>query len=368
MIHDALVIGGGVMGAGTALHLARAGMKVLLLDRKGLGSGASGVNAGVISLQIEQAALLPYALRGREHWAAAQRLLGVDVRYRQSGGVILAFTPEEAAILEARMAERRAAGVPLEIIPAARARELEPAIGPRAVLALHCALDGHADSTVTGRAWRAALLAAGVTLGEEDRVVAIERGRDFAVLATSGTMHRARRLVLAAGAWTQPLARMLGVDLPIAVRVDTVSVTERMPRLLGRVIGHASGLLTLKQADNGSLLIGGGRPGRGDATRDETALVPQNLVADLRLAATALPALRGARLLGSWHGFEAHAPDHLPLAGPLPGVPDAWVLACVCGGYTIGPCISELLATRILGGEPELPLFNPGRFGKAPAV
>lgn len=368
MTYDALVIGGGVMGAGTALHLARGGMKVLLLDRKGLGTGASGVNAGTLSLQIKRAVLVPYALRGRERWAEAHRLLGVDVSYHQTGGLTLAFTPEEAGILEARMAERKAAGVPLEIISAEKARAMEPAIGPRALLASHCAIDGYADSTATGRAYRAALLAAGVTLREGERVAAIEKGLEFNVLTSAGAMLRGQRLVLAAGAWTPRLGQMLGVTLPVIVRVNTVSVTERMPRVIGRTIGHATGLLTLKQSDNGTMLIGGGWQGTGEPERGETALIPGNLVTNLRLAATAIPALRESRVVRSWNGFEAHVPDYLPLAGPVPGVKDAWVLACVRGGYTIGPYISELLATQILGGIPELPLFNPGRFNEAMAA
>jgi glycine/D-amino acid oxidase-like deaminating enzyme len=367
--YDALVIGGGVMGAGTALVLARGGMRVMVMDRKGLGTGASGVNAGTLSLQIKRAALVPYALQGRERWAQAQRLLGVDVNYHMTGGLTLAFTAAEAAILEARMAERRAAGVPIEIITAERARLLEPAIGPQALLASYCAIDGYADSTATGRAYRAALLAAGVTIHEGDGVAGLERsGSGFTLRTERGATFSGRRLVLAAGAWTQRLARLLGVELPIVVRFNTVSVTERMMRVAKMTIGHATGLLTLKQSDNGTMLIGGGWQGQGDPERGESAILPDNLLTNLRLAATAVPALRRSRVVRSWIGYEAHVPDFLPLAGAMPGVPGAWLLACVRGGYTIGPYISELLATRILGGEPDLPLFDPGRFNSAAAA
>jgi glycine/D-amino acid oxidase-like deaminating enzyme len=366
---DALVVGGGVMGAGTALGLARGGMRVMLLDRKGLGTGASGVNAGTLSLQIKRAALVPYALQGRERWAQAHRLLGVDVNYHMTGGLTLAFTAAEAAILEARMAERRTAGVPIEIISADRARALEPAIGPQAQLASYCAIDGYADSTATGRAYRAALLAAGVTIHEGDGVAGLERsGPGFTLRTERGARFTGHRLVLAAGAWTQRLARLLGVELPIVVRFNMVSVTERMARVAKMTIGHATGLLTLKQSDNGTMLIGGGWQGQGDPERGESAILPENLLTNLRLAATAVPALRRSRVVRSWIGYEAHVPDFLPLAGAMPGVPGAWVLACVRGGYTIGPYISELLATRILGGEPELPLFSPGRFNSATAA
>jgi glycine/D-amino acid oxidase-like deaminating enzyme len=237
------------------------------------------------------------------------------------------------------------------------------------LLASYCPIDGYADSTATGRAYRAALVAAGVTLHEGDGVAALDRkGAGFVLRTESGAAFEGRRLVLAAGAWTQRLARMLGVELPIVVRFNMVSVTERIRRLARMTIGHATGLLTLKQSDNGTMLIGGGWQGRGDPERGESAILPDNLLLNLRLAATAVPALRNTRIVRSWIGYEAHVPDFLPLAGALPGVPDAWLLACVRGGYTIGPYISELLATRILGGEPELPLFDPGRFNSIAAA
>jgi glycine/D-amino acid oxidase-like deaminating enzyme len=54
-------------------------------------------------------------------------------------------------------------------------------------------------------------------------------------------------------------------------------------------------------------------------------------------------------------------PDFYPLAGALPGVPGAFVLACVRGGYTIGPYIGRLMGDLILDREPEMPLFDPAR-------
>jgi glycine/D-amino acid oxidase-like deaminating enzyme len=78
-----------------------------------------------------------------------------------------------------------------------------------------------------------------------------------------------------------------------------------------------------------------------------------------------VPALAHARVLRSWTGFEAYVDDYWPLAGALPGVPGAYVLACVRGGYTIGPCIGPLVADAILGREPALPLFDPARVMRA---
>ena len=85
---DAAVIGGGAMGCTTALHLARGGMRVSLLERRGLCMEASGVNAGTLTLQTKQVALVPYALRGYQLWRTASEWFGMDVGVRPKGGLI----------------------------------------------------------------------------------------------------------------------------------------------------------------------------------------------------------------------------------------------------------------------------------------
>src|SRR5262249_53788020 len=159
---------------------------------------------------------------------------------------------------------------------------------------------------------RTALVNAGVSVIEGEPVERIDRGADFAVATPRRTV-RGRRLVLAGGAWLRPLAKLMGVDFPITVRVNTVSVTARMPVAIRAIVGHALGLLTLKQAENGTMLIGGGWQGRGSPEQGWSAVDPDNLVGNLRLAQYAVPALAGAQIVRTWLGFEAHLPDMMPL-------------------------------------------------------
>ena len=355
---DLIVIGAGIMGATAALRAAQGGMRVVVVERDAAGSGASGVNAGTLSLQIKRVRLMPYALRGYEWWKQA----GDDVGFKRTGGYTLAFTAAEHALLEERMTLKRDAGAPIELVSPAEARAREPALCDRVVGASYCAADGYADSTRTGAYLRVLLRAAGVELREHAPVHAIDAGdRGFRVTASDRPIE-ARRVLIACGAWTASVAAMLGVTLPIGVRVNTVSVTEPCPPRLHAAIGHATGLLTLKQKSNGTFLIGGGWQGRGSPETGRGEVSGDTLLQNLRLARFAVPALAHTRVIRSWTGFEAFVPDYYPLAGALPGVSNAYVLACVRGGYTIGPCIGPLVAELIQGHEPELPLFDPARF------
>jgi glycine/D-amino acid oxidase-like deaminating enzyme len=360
---DVAVIGAGVMGCSTALFLARGGMRVALLDRGEICREASGVNAGTLTMQMTRAALIPYALRAHEMWLTMPAwCAGGDVLATACPGLSVAFTDGEVAMLEERARIRRAAGAPIDLIDGRAAQGIEPGLADGVKLAGHCPIDGFTSAYLTGRAFRPALLEAGVALMENTPVRGID-GR-FALEAPTGIV-RANRLVLAGGVWLQDMAAWLGIDLPIKVLVNQLVVTERMPPVMRTVLGVASGLLSLKQYANGSVLIGGGWQGIGDRARGGVAVRPENFLGNVRLAAHTVPALRDARVLRSWLGLEAETADALPAIGPVPGIDDAWIIGSVHSGYTSGPYMGRILAQAVLGQEPELPLFPIDRLLRA---
>ena len=363
MSFDVAVIGGGIMGCMTALTLADGGMKVLLVEQFGLGSGASGVNAGTLSLQIKRTSLMAYAMRGADLWETMSERLQFDVHHRRSGGLNLAFTDDEAERLTRAMDERRAAGLPIDFLSGAEARQLEPHLTDRIVLASRSRLDGFASANITGQAFRQALVSRGVEVVEFTSSRSISPNDSGYDLCFGERRAQASRIVLATGAWSRSMLNLLDLDAPIDRRVNQMSVTERTARLLNGVVGHISGLMSLKQADNGTILIGGGWQGEG-APGEPGVAIPNNLRDNLRFAQTALPAVAHLRLVRTWYGYDSFVPDFMPMVGELPGRPGAYIICCVRGGYTIGPCMGELLAMRMLGQEPYLPIdgFDPSRY------
>ena len=135
------------MGCSTALFLARGGMRVAIIDRGGMCREASGVNGGTLTLHMTRAALIPYAMRGWEMWLSAPQWLGRDVGAHAANGLSLAFTEDEVSLLEQRARARRKAGAPIELIPLARAREIEPGLSEKVRLAAYCPIDGAASHT-----------------------------------------------------------------------------------------------------------------------------------------------------------------------------------------------------------------------------
>ncbi|GAA5232720.1 FAD-binding oxidoreductase [Verticiella sediminum] len=361
---DAVVLGAGVMGCSSALHLAQGGMRVLLIDRGPICREASGVNAGTLTLHMTRAALIPYAMRAWEMWMQAERWLGRGVDATHVPGLTLAFTEAEAELVELRARARREFGAPIEVITAARAREIEPGLNPALLKAGYCEIDGYASAYLTGRAFRHALDNAGVTVLEDTPVTAIDSGDQGHVLRgpnlADGPL-RARRLVLAGGVWIEDMLAMLGVHIPIKVLVNQLIVTERLRPAMRTVLSVANGLLSLKQFANGTVLIGGGWQGEGDRERGGVQARTANLVGNVRLAAYAVPALAEARVARIWLGLEAETADAMPIIGDVPGVANAWVVGSAHSGYTSGPFMGRILAQHILGQDPDLPLFDPAR-------
>jgi sarcosine oxidase subunit beta len=366
---DIAVIGAGVMGATVALRLARGGMRTALIDRGDICREASGVNAGTLTLHMTRAALIPYAMKGRALWLDAERWLGRDVGARSAPGFSLAFTEAEEAMLVKRAEARAAMGAPIRLVTPAEACAIDPGINPAIRAAAFCELDGHVTAYLTGRAYRAALTEAGVSLDEGRGVDGIEvSDAGYVIRHTDATALRARRIVLAGGVWLETMLAWLGFQVPVKCLINQLVVTERMRPVMRSVVGIANGLLSLKQFENGTVLIGGGWQGKGDPLRGGVEPIPDNLIGNIQLARHAVPALGETRIARIWLGLEAETADAMPMIGPLPGRDDAYVIGCVHSGYTSAPYMGRLLAERILGLAPELPLFDPARLMKpAPA-
>ncbi|HJO96858.1 MAG: FAD-binding oxidoreductase [Rhodospirillales bacterium] len=359
--YDVAVIGGGVTGCATALHLARGGMRAVVVERRGLCMEASGVNAGSLCLQIKPLALMPYALGAMEMWRTTGKWLGNEVGFQAKGSLMLAFSDDDAELLETRIGERRRAGAPIEILGPDAARRLEPALSRRPVLASHCPIDGFADPTQIGHAYGAALAEAGVDTRLGLAVDAIDRDGGAFTVAMGEDRLRARRIVLAGGVWLGEMARWFGLDLPVLCRPYQLLISERVPRLFDMFIGLASARLSLKQLSGGGVLIGGGWEGIGDHKRGSIGVLPAPLVGNLRLAHHAISAIAGLRLIRTWVGLEVEFADARPVIGALPGVEGVFINGGTRSGFTMAPYMGRLLAERMLGREAELPLFNPAR-------
>ena len=154
---DIAIIGGGINGASTALELAKNGLKVTLLDKHSICKGASGVNAGTLTMHMTRAQLIPYAKKGWELWMSTNKWLSKDIDVEKRNGLCLAFTEDEEKLLNERSKIRKEYGADIEIISKKEALRIDPNINKNIRCAAFCAMDGYVSANQTGFAYSKAL-------------------------------------------------------------------------------------------------------------------------------------------------------------------------------------------------------------------
>jgi len=391
---EVVVVGAGMVGASAAWHLARAGMRPLVIDANAPAWGASGRNAGMalaglgghfprVTAQVKAAggrSILDYTTRSLdliETWDAELR---GGLEWDRSGSLDLAVDPAEEAHVR-HMAEIQAAeGLEVGIIGADELRELAPGL---AVDEVRAAKWTPRDGKLNPFRLCYALLDAVRELGgtvvtgvRADRLLA--RGGRIAGVATSHGEVASGSVLLATNAYTPALAPHLAANLtPIR---ETVCVTEMLPYRIGEP-GFETNQCNeyWRQMRTGEVVIGGFAVadegmGIGSYSIRVRPDVPPLLAG---LLARLHPRMRDARIIRCWAGLLDFASLEMPMAGPLPAhdgtpLPGAWVAAGLTGhGHPYAPILGKLLAEAIGGSTPSLSLapFDPRRYtgaGHAP--
>ena len=217
-IFDIAIIGGGIMGCGTALRVAEGVMRAVILDQGDIGQGASGVNAGTLSMQIKRVKLMPYAIKGHSEW----KRMGDDVGFHCTGVYTLAFNDREADLLNQRMTLKKQAGANISFVSPKSVFEKEPHLAKKIIAASYCPDDGYANSSLTGHYYRTKINDKGISYSENFKVTEI-RETDIGYDIFYGDRQiKARRILLASGGWLKNVAAMMGADLQIRARINTV--------------------------------------------------------------------------------------------------------------------------------------------------
>jgi D-amino-acid dehydrogenase len=377
-VYDALVIGGGVLGASAAYHLVRGGLRTLLVDRADTGR-ATDAGAGIISPETNSRDPDAWYRLARQAADYYPTLVGelaadgeTDTGYARCGKLVVAATADEVAPFEQawrRIAERQGRqgsarpDTVREIGPDEARRRFPP------LARVHRAMYTDDAARVDGRLLTGALRRAAERRGLAIRAAGVERlvAEHGAVTGAvvDGEPLAAARTVIAGGAWSAALAAQLGVELPVApqrgqiIHLDVDADSGGWPAVNG-FHGH----YIVGWPDRRVVAGATRETGSGFHPEVTAAGVREVLDEALRVA----PGLAPARIREIRVGLRPLSADGLPVLGPV----DGWrgvVLATGHGptGLTLGPYSGKLLADLILGRAPaaDVAPFALARFAAA---
>lgn len=370
--YDAIVIGGGLVGASAAFHLRHVhGMSVLLLERGLVGAQASGVNFGHVRRQGRFLGQMPLAHRSRAIWGELNALVGEDCEFLPSGSLKLAFSEKDMETMAAYAREARHWGLDLVLLGRDEVLRRWPWIMPAVCGASLGPHDGHANPRLAAPAFGRAARRLGADVREQCEVsVVMHDGHQFRVQCADGASFAAPLLLNSAGAWGNRVAGWFGESAPMIVKGPQMAVTEPIPYFIGPVIGSAGGVAYFRQVKRGNIVFGGGRWSAPQLDPPRAYTVPGHAAVQWADVCRLIPSLRHTQLIRTWSGVEGYVQDNRPVLGPSPGTPGLFHAFGFCGeGFQLAPGVGAVAAEYLATGNTATPIepFSLQRFANAEA-
>lgn len=366
MTPDVIIIGGGLHGSSAAFQLASRGLSVLVIERDHVARHASGASAGGVRRVRRHRSELPLAMESLALWRRLPELIGSDCGFDPCGHLLLAENDADLAWIDERIALTHSLGYSFEErVGADELHRMIPVLGEGIVGGILARGDGYANPLITTAAFRDKAVALGAAYLEGTEVLDIGRGAGGWEVATPAGRHSTRHLVNCAGGWGARIAAMAGETIPLQVKANTMTVTARVPRFLGPVVGHVRKRLSLKQMQNGTVVIGGGYLGRADPETGTSDVLFANLPPNMQPVLEAFPHLANAPIVRCWTGLEAYTPDAIPALGASERSSGLIHSFGYSGhGFQLGPICGVIVADLVAQGGTNLPIapFRPGRF------
>jgi D-hydroxyproline dehydrogenase subunit beta len=361
---DAVIVGAGIVGAACADEFARRGMKVAVVDRGQIASGATSAGMGHVVVMDDSEAQFALTRYSQQLWHKMRPELPSDVEYEQCGTIWVAADEEEMAEVRrkhAYYAERRVA---TKILDAQSLRRLEPNLREGLIGGLLVTEDIVINPPSAARF----LMERG-----QKRGATVYLGRSVS-LAAQGKVQaddieiKAKIVVNAAGAYADEMTP----GLEIKKRKGHLVITDRYPGFLchqlvelgylksAHSISSDSVAFNVQPRPNGQILIGSSRQYGADQPDVESAILNRML----QRAYEYMPGLARMSTVHARAGFRAATPGKLPLIGPWPGDTSLFVATGHEGlGITTSLATARILVDQIVGAKPEIPIepYLPSR-------
>ncbi|HMD91181.1 MAG TPA: FAD-binding oxidoreductase [Trebonia sp.] len=343
---DAVVVGGGTVGAWCAYFLRSAGLsRVVLLEKGQLGAGASSRAAGVVRMQGGTPEAVALGHWSREFYLRQRSEIGTDSGFVAQGYMLPCFSSAEVAAARERIAMQQSLGIPVRWVSPDEVDALNPTLAPgRTLGGSYCAEDGYITPPRNVSAYTAALLGSGVVVAEQTAFTGL---RGPVVRSSRGEIS-AGLVILTGGPKLAAVGELAGVRVPAGGARHQVAVTEQHPAFADTpmVFDVPSGLYWRPEEDG--LLFGMSNP---EEPPGENRCVDWSYLSLMRERLSSLvPVSEGLGLRRVWAATIDYTPDHLPIIGPAPGLDRVFVASAGGAGMMWGPAVARAVADVAVSG------------------
>ncbi|HXJ86030.1 MAG TPA: FAD-dependent oxidoreductase [Candidatus Binatia bacterium] len=366
--YDIVIVGAGIVGAACADAFAGRGLRVVVVDRDVVGSGATAAGMGHIVVMDDSDAQFALTHYSQRLWQELHMELPPDVEYEQSGTIWVAADEEEMAEVLRKREYYQKRGVAVEVLNAGQLKQAEPnlrngllgglLVPDDAVLYPPCA----ARFLMARAQQRGARLRLGASATQiSERRVRFNDGQEIA----------AGIVVNAAGA----NAAELNPAIDVKKRKGHLVITDRYPGFLrhqlvelgylksAHSVSRDSVAFNVQPRRTGQILIGSSRQYGAEHKEVDQVM----LASMVRRAQKYMPALGKMSAVRVWTGFRAATPDKLPLIGPCPGFESVFLATGHEGlGITTSLATAAILVDQVTGSKPEIAVepYLPSRMAK----
>tara|TARA_R110002012_G_scaffold208038_2_gene378056 strand:- start:7293 stop:8414 length:1122 start_codon:yes stop_codon:yes gene_type:complete len=348
---DVIIVGGGLHGLSGALHLARAGAKVTVLEGEFVGRHASGASAAGVRTLGRNTLEMPLAIQAMDMWHEISELVEDDCGFHAHGQLRVVETDAQIAAEAQRVSRLVDSGYSNEVIIGQdQIRQLVPGLNPKFIGGAYAADDGAADPHRTLIAFRATAIRAGVSIYEGAPVQAMKRDGENWTVQTKVGAFTAPKVVNAAGAWGARIAAMTGEIIPLSAKASMMMVTERLTETIRPVVSIVGRSLSFKQSSQGTLVLGGGIQGRYDLDSGRTAMDFHALAKGAAAAGELIPSVAGVRITRCWSGIEGKTEDLLPVICPGKAAGLFHIFGFSGHGFQLVPAAGAAIADMVITG------------------
>jgi sarcosine oxidase subunit beta len=357
-VHDAIVIGAGSVGLPTALFLAEAGVKALVIDQfAGPGQGSNKAAIGGIRATHSSPAKIRLCLDSLRIFSTWEKSYGDNIEWFQGGYVFVAYREQEERSLKELLKVQLNYGLNIRWLDRDEMVALVPDISREGLRGgTYSPEDGSASSMMSSAAFYRRAVGLGVQFRFGERVTGVIRRKNGVVgVRTDKGGYATETVINAAGAWARPLAQSAGLDTPVVPDSHEAGVTEPVARFLDPMLvdlrptegarnyyfyQHKPGSLVFCITPDPAIV--------GTDRRETSVYLP--MIASRMVGL--MPKLANIKVRRTWRGLYPMTPDGSPVLGWSKTVEGYVHAEGMCGqGFMLGPGVAAVLSRMVRGAE-----------------